>query len=317
VPSSPVVFVFDTNAHSYIADREDFDKIVGKLKNRDQPLIPQLTFINFFEYLKLVKDDASLKRAQDYVRKLKAITLGGSILPLAELHVQYTAGLIGRERLETDVRTLLKNMNTFLKMQSFADFKDLFEPSLEKDIARISEIVAGYEGMKEPTLEVLREFREQKKVDDFKRWLSLKAQREYLETFTERAIRRFGLSFSQFSNNIDVVFRSLPSVRYYVAVYLHYVKQLTLGKRKPKPSDYIDLEQVVYLNVADYLVTRDGFLRDLINNSGEPDLKGRAISPREFIAMLGDTHVEPRAPDSCRRLRVVRMQANFITLHTN
>ncbi|MCK4858034.1 MAG: hypothetical protein KAT58_08705 [candidate division Zixibacteria bacterium] len=300
----PIVFVFDTNAHSYIADSSDFENIISKLKAQSQPLIPHLTFINFFEYLKMVKDDVSLKEAQNYVKKLKRITLGGSLLPLAKLHVQSVVGAVSREELKTDVKVLLRNMNTLLRISSFEEFQTIVTPSLEADLKRISDIVAGYEDMKMLTEEVLKEYRNQKKVNDFKRWLSGKAQKEYLEMFVQRAIARFDLTLSQFNNDIKLLFEKLPSVRYVIFVFLHYVRQLVLNKRKPKTSDYNDLELVPYLNVADYIVTRDNFLRDLINDCGEDDLKGRAISCEEFVDKLDKNMFVHRAPNSCLRLNV-------------
>lgn len=296
-----IICVFDTNAHSYLADRSDVDVLISKLEGRSQPLIPHLTFVNFFEYLKMVKDERSLAQAQEYVRKLKRITLGGSILPLAKLHVQNAAGFAERKALEEDVKNLLRGMNLFLKLQSHEKFEKIILPHRRCDEQRIAEIVQGYEEMKEPNNLVLKEFRKQKKVSDFKRWLSLNAQKEYQLRFMERAIQRFGLSLSDFDNNLNALFDRLPSVRYFAAVYLHYVRQLTLNKRKAKYSDYFDLEQVAYLNVADYLVTGDDFFRDLINYCGDADLKGRAISLQGFISMIDGESLQRKAPDSSSR----------------
>ena len=293
---SPLICVFDTNAFTYLADHPDYDAIVSKIQARDRAIVPHLTFTNFFEYLRMVVDDDSLVRAQTYIKKLKPITLGGSIMPMAKLHVRSAAGLTSRSELESDVRILLHGMNEFLKLHDYEQFQKIVTPTLKTDVQRTADIVAGYEGMRAPTEAILKKFREQKKIRDFKRWLSGKAQREYLEIFVTHALTRFDLKMTEFDSDVDVLFQRLPSVKYFVFVFLHYVRQLVLNKRKPKLSDYNDLELVFYLNVADYFVSNDGFLRDLINDCGEPELKGRAISCEDFLGFMDQENLTPRAP---------------------
>lgn len=152
--------------------------------------------------------------------------------------------------------------------------------------------------MKAPTEALLKKFREQRRVDDYKKWLSGRAQTEYLEIFVGRAITRFGLKLSDFDSDVELVFEKLPSIKYFVFVFLHYVRQLVLNKRKTKLSDYNDLELVLYLNLADHLVTNDDFLRDLVNLSGEPELDGRAISCEDFLMLLDSNGYVRRAPNS-------------------
>lgn len=300
----PLLFLFDTNALSYIADHPEYDEVILKLTSRRQRLIPHLTFINFFEYLKLVKDDQSLKQAQKYVKKLKRITLGGHIFPVAKLHVQAAVGVVGQDRLLSDVRELLTAMNVFLKLDTFAAFMGVFLPNLGADKNRIREIVEGYQDSNDLVLGVLRQARAQKAVDSFKRWLSLNAQDEYVRAFVSGAVKRFGITLDQFGNDVKCLLEASPSIRYFASVYLHYVRQQTLNDRLPRPSDYLDLEQVVYLNVADYFVTRDGFLRDLVNGCGEEDLEGRAITPEEFVRMLQTETIVRRAPQAGSSLAV-------------
>lgn len=208
-----IVLNFDTNAHSYLADRPDFEGIIAKLNARQQALIPHLSFVNFFEYLKMVKNDSSLSRAQKYVKNLKRITLGGSILPNAKLHVQAAAGIVDTDRLIVDVRELLTAMNVFLNLHKFEEYEEVVSPTLQNDVKRIGEIVSGYDQTYVPLLQLLKRSRIENQVDSYKQWLSLHAHEEYVKVFVAGAARRFGLSLDLYNGDVNAIFEALPSIR--------------------------------------------------------------------------------------------------------
>ena len=292
----PILFIFDTNAHTYLADHPDFDSIIEKLNSRRPLFIPHFTFVNFFEYLKMVHDKESLCRAQGYVRKVKSITLGGSILPDVKLHVRAAAGIASEEQLTDDMKQFLSGMNMFLRIKGIDEFSEVVAPALSKDMDRVSRIVAGYRRSDEISRKVLKSLRQSRKVDSFKKGLSLGADSVSVRSFLKGAVKRFGLVDGAGGFSSAKLLETVPSIRYYSSVFLHYSRQSALVKRDAKDSDYIDMEQVGYLNVADYIVTGDRFLQDLINHCGEEDLVGRAISPLKFLDMIDDNSIGPIAP---------------------
>ena len=90
---------------------------------------------------------------------------------------------------------------------------------------------------------------------------------------------------------------ALPSVRYYVEIYMEYYDRMFAGK-SPKLGDYYDLEQIFYLDRCDYFITEDRALSSLINGSRNDELRGRAITLTDFLnACVHDEFPLPkRAP---------------------
>jgi len=90
----------------------------------------------------------------------------------------------------------------------------------------------------------------------------------------------------------------LPSVSYYVDVYLQYYSELFFETRHPKGSDPLDFEQLLYLDRMDYFVTNETALRRSADSCGNNEVRGRLLSLDEFKAACNKSvfFLRKRAP---------------------
>jgi hypothetical protein len=96
-----------------------------------------------------------------------------------------------------------------------------------------------------------------------------------------------------------IAYNEFHSFRYWVEYRLAYENKLFFENKNPKPSDYFDWQQTVYLNIMDYLVTNDKKLKSILKESNNEELHRVAISLNEFIDCLRGTLPPKRAPDNC------------------
>ncbi len=96
--------------------------------------------------------------------------------------------------------------------------------------------------------------------------------------------------------------RLFPSFLYWVDYRITYENKVIYDNKKPKPSDYLDWEQLVYLNIMDYLVTNDKGLRRILRESINPDLEQVTLGFDEFVGCLRGQLPPRRAPDSADRV---------------
>lgn len=88
------------------------------------------------------------------------------------------------------------------------------------------------------------------------------------------------------------------SFRYWVDYRITYENKLFFDNKKPSPSDYLDWEQIVYLNIMDYLVTDDRELITILNECKNSELNKVSIRFSEFLDCLKGKLLPRRAPNS-------------------
>ena len=110
--------------------------------------------------------------------------------------------------------------------------------------------------------------------------------------------RHFDLSLELEQAGFEEAFRELHSYRYWVDYRIAYENKIICECQNPKPSDYFDWEQLVYLNMMDYLVTNDKGIINVLKASINPELEGVAMRLSEFIASLRGRLPVKRAPDT-------------------
>ena len=122
-----IIFIFDTNAFSYIADHEDFDKIVSKLQNQNNTIFPLFSLINFYEYLKGITNDSILYDRKRYIKSIKKITMGGSIFINPVSHIQYFSNQIPRDEAKREADFFINMINTFISLKNYTDYEHRFK----------------------------------------------------------------------------------------------------------------------------------------------------------------------------------------------
>ena len=101
--------------------------------------------------------------------------------------------------------------------------------------------------------------------------------------------------------SFENAFARFHSFRYWVDYRITYENKIIYQNKKPKPSDYFDWEQLVYLNIMDYLVTNDEGLRKILRESINPELEAVTLRFGEFTACLKGELPLKRAPDSASK----------------
>lgn len=113
---------------------------------------------------------------------------------------------------------------------------------------------------------------------------------------------RFPVVAETKSLSVDQALGKLPSFREWVDVHVIYQDQMIFEGRNPKKQDYLDLEQVVYLNIIDYFVTEEKWLRRLIKQTNNIGLKDRFITLNEFRTFLAGPLPPKRAMEPIDRI---------------
>ena len=101
--------------------------------------------------------------------------------------------------------------------------------------------------------------------------------------------------------SFEEAIRWFPSFLYWVDYRITYENMIIYENKKPRPSDYFDWEQLVYLNIMDYLVTNDRGLKRILRESINPELARATLGFDEFVACLRGELPPPRAPDSASK----------------
>lgn len=298
-----LIFIFDTNAHTQIIDNLDFSGILSKISDQNKTILPHFTHINFYEYLFGVNEH-NIGKMQNYVKNIFRLTQGGSVFPDPISHVQSTTGHIGMEQVSSQIKNFIANIKSFLRLENYEEFMAIFGNHIEMSKKDVVRIVDGYKDMAKKTTEIRNKFQTEGRIQEYNNWIHTAPTDEDMEIFLQHTIKRFKLNPDEIELNIERFQKELPAIIYFAHVFWHYVQELVLNKRKPRRGDYWDLEQIVYLNIADYLVTGDRPLRHLINNACDPNLEGRAISPQEFIRLIDQDIIVPRAPQPNMRISI-------------
>jgi hypothetical protein len=292
-----VNFAFDTNAYSCLCDRNDFDAIVALIKDQRGTVRPLFSVGNWFEYLKGMTESNFTKR-QSYLKSIHRLVLEGAVLADTKSHIRHALGMVTDADLIGQVSEMLANIRLLIHARDFHAFWTEVGEAIRHDVERNSAICSGYSDM----IKVIVDRAEITKSAIGEKWLSALLQGDKtadgFRNMVNGGLKRFDLNLSFFGGDPKVLFQRLPSVEYFFDVYLHFVRRGVHNKRKVKSGDYVDMDQVFYLNVADYLVTRDKALRSLVNECGNDALKSRAISPEEFIDLLHKPIIVPRAPEA-------------------
>ena len=83
----------------------------------------------------------------------------------------------------------------------------------------------------------------------------------------------------------EIIPKVLPILFYY-SVCIGYYRKLAEGGRKPVSSDFVDIEQVVYLDTIDFFVYEDAKFKEVLNRSLFPELNRKCLNLEDFIEVL-------------------------------
>ncbi len=107
----------------------------------------------------------------------------------------------------------------------------------------------------------------------------------------------YSLSTEIKNSTFHFIYHNFHSFRYWVNYRITYENKLLFEEWNPKRSDYLDWQQVVYLNIMDYIVTEDEKLKTILKECDDEEMHSVAMSFDEFISSLSVLPPQ-RAPET-------------------
>ena len=301
-----IFIIFDTNAHSFLIDQNNYSNIIDNFEKSKPKIIPHFTDINFYEYLKGINTVEELIKRQKYIKNIYKSTLGGSLFLSSKSHIQDAIGQLNLASKQEEILNILKYIRFFINLKSLSDFKNTLKKMQDETLKELVRIKHNKSLRQKNMIQIFKDYRKSNNLKEIKSRLQSLPKEDDYNVLIPIILERFEVKAFNKSINRKNIFSVLPSLKYFIDVNWKYNCQMTLNKRKVQANDYFDIEQVIYLNIADYLVTREKNLLSWINDSGNPELKGRAISPNDLLNLINTNKIIKRAPQIAKRYKIVK-----------
>lgn len=269
IDSATLCMLIDNNAleylHSNVGHREH-----QLLKEHFETgrLVLHISPLTYREQIKGVNKDC-FQKVQSLFKTAYELTQRGHILPEPQLHVGFIAGITPLAEMKEDVGLNIRLLRELVIAPNYQDWVVRFEELK----SYVQKVYAGiHTGTTRPSGEIPR------------------------DAVYTGLLRRYKLESMAATPAGREKMEKLTSLRYLITVH-HYYYETILATRAPMSGDWIDLEQVIYLNIADYILSRDRKYCDLLNNCGNDALRGRMMKPDVFLRGLKYASWPKRAPD--------------------
>jgi len=294
--SKDVKIFFDKNTWSDVArlPENERQQLIDGVKKAQESygLVIHFTPVNVFELLKSVKDDESFKLCQTEL-KIAAPLTNVHLLEHPWDHVKRGAvELVALEPPGLD-NSFLQLMRIIVKANTYSEVK----PLVEELRSRIVDFQKNWLVLTKETIQKIKESLKSAKLD-LKKLTSLENRPARLKDLWSSFRQHFRLQDAEFGQlDWGTVNSRLPSFRYWSQIQINYMDRLLLLGHSPKESDYFDIEQTIYFDIMDYLISDDKKLRTLVEEAKEPQLQGRVLSVEEF--RLNILTLKKKAVSSC------------------
>lgn len=299
-----VNFYFDKNVWSHDimnmseSDCRDFLNLIQPLRNEFKIGICYSP-INILELINGIKLEEHYLKCQEEIRMADRIC-GSNLLESPWHHVQRIADtLLGLPIRNFDISFL--QLYSEIAMSPYTHIEPKILPIrkllnrwIEEWVSEVNAIIL--EGRRIfGLLEGDQDLILQGKKFRNSQWTLNRKQREWISF-----CQHFSLP-SQLLKNLPFAsaYQKFHSFRYWVDYRLTYENKLIFEKnRKAQSGDYFDWQQVVYLNIMDYLVTKDTGLMTILKECENTEMHHVAISFNQFRDCLRSGLPPKRAPES-------------------
>lgn len=251
----------------------------AKLAQKSNGLSIYFSPVNLFELFKSAEDDRTFKLCQKEL-KIAARLTNVHLLEDPWNHVtRGTAPLVGLEMLEI-------NPSFLISIKALVDATDYsqIEPWINELKPKIVNFQKSWLAL---TKETVKQVKGMLSVLDSKKkakFFSENYRRERLKVLWDSFKEHFRLQESQFTKvDWSVAYSEVPSFRYWSQIQIRYMDKFLLTDSQPIESDYFDIEQTIYFDMIDYLISDDKKFRTLVEETNEPELQGRILRVEEFI----------------------------------
>lgn len=281
--SKEIKIFFDKNTWSDVARLPDNQRQLlleqAKCAQKSNGLSIYFTPVNLFELFKSAEDDRTFKLCQNELRIAAQLT-NVHLLEDPWNHVRRgTAPLVGLTVQEIDPSFLIS-------IKTLVDATDYSE--IEPWIIELKpKIVNFQESWLDHTKETVKQVKGMLSVLDAKKkevFFSENYRGERLKVLWDSFKKHFRLEEPEFEKvDWSVAYTVLTSFRYWSQIQIRYMDRFLQTDSQPIGSDYFDIEQTIYFDIIDYLVSDDRKLRTLVEECKEKELQGRVLRVEEFI----------------------------------
>lgn len=281
-----IEILFDNNAFQLFHKRDDYEHYVRKLTKlyNEKKLRIHFNLHNFIEQIEGTDSESAFKWAQKTVNQAGRISNKNFLIP-PDLYLQKAIGVASTNEIMEDGEFWMKTFSEFVKLKSLGDFEDFLRQLKDYTIKSKQNIYEGNKDIKKQ----IELFKRENKIKNFKNYIVKNAgnlgflQKMFFDVFIEKYKLALGRKLCP-SDNAFV--KKLVSLCYLSDVYICYNLELSDG-RNPKLGDFVDFEQVIYLDCCDYIVTNntsDYFI--WFDNYAFANLANRALTLDMFLELI-------------------------------
>nr|MBN2276719.1 hypothetical protein [candidate division Zixibacteria bacterium] len=267
----------------------DYENSLHRIEelNARERLNLNLNLFPFFEQLGTSENEESYRKIQGFINSTLAIKDENVLLPV-ELYVWRMSDALPDDSLRDGSLFWFELINDFFQgkgpeemADNLAKVKD-YRDKAYKYITNFGEAVRAHAaGFANPSGLRQTFAGNSDLVNDFRRFIFDKLQLRF-------KLKGVMNNYPDFQYMVQ----RLISLFYLADVQICYNLNLLEGAA-PDDREYIDLEQIVYLNGCDYFITNNKKYLRLINECSFADLKGRAISLDTFMEWLKSENFNP------------------------
>jgi len=264
-----ICMLLDNNALEYLhCKASQRERELLKKHYEENRLILHLSPFTFREQIKGV-NKSCFGKVQSLFKSAYEFTQGGQFLSEPILHVGYIAETVSHNDLLEDVKMNINLLRELVNAPNYGDWLNIFQE------------------FKDCMERVYREIH----LGTFRPTGNISRDKVYIGL-----LGRYKLEALAATPKGQLKLKGMPSLSYLTTVH-HFYYDTVLAKRQAMSGDWIDLEQAVYLNIIDYIMTRDKRYIELLNECGDPELKGRAIKHDVVLKYLKHSPWPKRARD--------------------
>lgn len=291
-----ICILLDNNALQFLSDNNNINQRQKDLINehyQNKKLFLHISPSTFQEQIKGV-NESCFPQMQRFFKTAYSLTHGCHVTH-PELHLKKITGAVTDNELWECVRIDINTLRELVCAPNFEDWSGKFRPLQNYVKGVLKWIHSGAEELKSK-MDVW--YREAEGGSYTEKTNMISKNEDTLRNVVYKALlKRYKLEDSYNLLEARGEAGKLISLDYLANVYLYYYGTI-LRSRKPRSGDHIDLEQVVYLNIIDYIMTRDKRYIELLNECGDPELKGRTITPEVFLKNVKYAPWPKRARDN-------------------
>ncbi|MCB2229284.1 hypothetical protein KQH82_01115 [bacterium] len=287
-------FVWDNDAIEHIQSRQDYDELKDRILALDAlgDIRAYYSEVSFLELIKGVNQQ-NFERLKAVTRNAYDLCGKGHLLLYPDEHLRVALGIYDRSEVQRKGSNLIREIKFFVDLPSIGAFKTAFD---ERASFIAKNIGAIYESSCAST-RVLNTEIDGIPKNTRKRMISTRDDEAFFRLFYRDALSRFSLNDCVDSATAESVDNALPSLKQFSSVFYSLLLKRLFDQKQVQPSDFFDIQKVVYLDLCDYIVTDDRRFRVLFDESRLASMAGRAISHEEFLLHLESPYLRKQKTD--------------------